>query len=100
MSELPLNWVPTAFIKDVSILQSGYGFPIEYQGKSEGEIGFYKVGDISRNWQAGRISLSQAAHYISAEESVELGAKLMGRLVKMSGRMKSLYFGASFAPRM
>ena len=24
MSELPLNWVPTAFIKDVSILQSGY----------------------------------------------------------------------------
>lgn len=75
MSELPIGWMPGVSIKDVCTTQAGYGFPVELQGRMDGEFGFYKVGDISRNWQAGRVILIEAEHYITAEDVVALGAK-------------------------
>ncbi len=73
MSELPTGWAE-ASIKDVAELRSGFGFPTSLQGRSEGDLGFYKVGDISRNWQNGQTYLSAAEHYISHEEAKSLRA--------------------------
>jgi type I restriction enzyme S subunit len=47
------------------------------QGRSQGELGFFKVGDISRNWQAKRIMLAHAEHYISKSEADSLKAKTL-----------------------
>jgi restriction endonuclease S subunit len=48
-------------------IKSGNGFPKQYQGDEDGDFPFFKVGDISRNAQAGRRKLGRADNYISAE---------------------------------
>ncbi len=73
MSELPTGWAD-ASIKHAAELRSGFGFPTTLQGKAEGDLGFFKVGDISRNWQKGQTYLSAAEHYISHEEANKLRA--------------------------
>jgi type I restriction enzyme, S subunit len=73
VSELPTGWAE-ASIKDVAELRSGFGFPTPLQGRAEGDLGFYKVGDISRNWQKGQTYLSAAEHYISHGEARKLRA--------------------------
>ena len=44
---------------------AGTGFPEIYQGNSEGEYPFYKVGDISSNVIAGNVYLNHCENYIS-----------------------------------
>lgn len=44
---------------------SGTGFPNDYQGNSDGMYPFYKVGDISRNVQAGNTYLVECDNYIN-----------------------------------
>lgn len=51
---------------------SGTGFPVAYQGKVNGEIPFYKVGDIAANVTAGNKYLSFCSNYITQEEAIEL----------------------------
>ena len=51
---------------------SGTGFPVAYQGKDNGEIPFYKVGDIAANVTAGNKYLSFCSNYITQEEAIEL----------------------------
>lgn len=46
---------------------SGTGFPLQYQGNTQGKYPFYKVGDISRNYANGSRYLSDAEHYIDDE---------------------------------
>ena len=68
---------PVTKIESACSIQSGNGFPLELQGRLQGELGFYKVGDISRNWQAKRIMLSLAEHYISKSEADAIKAKTL-----------------------
>jgi type I restriction enzyme S subunit len=73
VSELPSGWLAVT-VKDVADLRSGFGFPISLQGRPAGELGFYKVGDISQNWQRRKVYLSKAEHYISHDEAEDLRA--------------------------
>ena len=68
------DW-PTTTLGEVCTVLSGYGFPERFQGRSSGDVGFYKVGDISAAWQRGERVLTQANHYISHAETQELRAK-------------------------
>jgi type I restriction enzyme S subunit len=75
-TQLPLNWV-RANLSDVCDILPGYGFPESLQGRTEGEVPFYKVGDISEAWKRGAIHLSTANHYISQKEAASLNARLL-----------------------
>lgn len=75
-TQLPPNWV-FAELSDVSEIISGYGFPESLQGQTEGEIPFYKVGDISEAWKRGAIQLSTANHYVTQKVADSLNAKLL-----------------------
>lgn len=63
------NWADETTVEDVAEIRSGNGFPKKYQGRTEGELPFFKVGDISRNWQKGHITLTEADHYLTRAES-------------------------------
>lgn len=73
-AQLPANWASTE-ISAVCDIISGYGFPEALQGKTEGEIPFYKVGDISNAWKRNVIHLEEASHYISQAEADSLNAR-------------------------
>ena len=49
---------------EVCRFYAGTGFPVAYQGKSEGELPFYKVGDIANNVLAGKNYLVICNNYI------------------------------------
>lgn len=63
----------------VAELYQGVGFPKDLQGRSSGELAFYKVSDISRAVMAGRETLGDAAHYISTTEAQKLRARVIPR---------------------
>ena len=52
-------------LKEVCDFYSGTGFPVKYQGEDNGELPFYKVGDIANNATAGNIYLSLCNNFIS-----------------------------------
>jgi len=74
LTELPVGWVLSS-LGDVAELQSGNGFPKKYQGKSCGEIPFYKVADISRALKNGTFHLQTAQNYVSKRECKEMKGK-------------------------
>ena len=51
-------------LKEVCIFYSGTGFPTQYQGETEGDYPFYKVGDIANNATAGKVYLELCNNYI------------------------------------
>jgi type I restriction enzyme S subunit len=66
-----------ASLADVCDIETGYVFPESLQGRSAGEIPFYKVGDISEAWKDGKTHLSKASNYITTEEAGALGVTLL-----------------------
>ena len=62
---------------EVCQFYSGTGFPIVYQGKSDGDLPFYKVGDIASNVANGNIYLSLCNNYISRQEATELKGSII-----------------------
>ena len=54
-------------LKDVCDFYSGTGFPTQYQGRTEGEYPFYKVGDIAQNTATGKMYLEVCNNYISED---------------------------------
>ena len=60
---------------DVAELRSGVGFPKKYQGKTDGEFPFAKVGDISAVARAGRRFLDSAANSLDLDELPLVKAK-------------------------
>ena len=68
------DWEETT-LGEVSTVLAGYGFPERLQGRTSGDLGFFKVGDISAAWQRNQKVLTQANHYISNAEAVGLRAK-------------------------
>lgn len=73
LPELPKGWV-RARLEDISEINSGYGFPLIYQGKDYGEIPFFKVGDISKTILSGNVYLKEADNYVSREDCKKLKA--------------------------
>jgi type I restriction enzyme, S subunit len=72
--ELPKGWA-NCQLKELADVLSGIGFPKEYQGQAEGDLGFFKVGDISEAVLCHRGVLNQAEHYVS----IEIAHKLKGK---------------------
>ena len=70
------EWSKTT-LGEISTVLAGYGFPERLQGRASGDIGFYKVGDISEAWKRGEKILTRANHYISKADLAELRAKLL-----------------------
>ncbi len=62
-------------LADVAEIVSGYGFPKDMQGKTVGELPFFKVGDISAAWNSGQKKLIQAQHYLDNAEASAIKAK-------------------------
>lgn len=60
-------------IGDIAEVRSGWGFPLAYQGVKEGELPFYKVGDM--NLSGNGTHLSVANNYISSNVAKKLGAR-------------------------
>lgn len=67
MSELlPDSW-EAPLLEEIAKVTSGIGFPKDYQGLAEGDLGFFKVGDISKAVRNHHGHLIQAEHYVSFE---------------------------------
>ena len=60
---------------EVASLQAGVGFPIDLQGRSDGDYPLAKVGDISRVGRSGQSVLSSADHFIEQCDLKRLSAK-------------------------
>ncbi len=75
INKIPDNWVVTT-IGHICDVQSGIGFPKHIQGRTEGDIPFFKVGDISSTVQAGSRFLTKANNYISNDEVIDVKGKL------------------------
>jgi type I restriction enzyme S subunit len=54
---------------------AGFGFPERFQGKTTGDLPFYKVGDISETWKRGDVLLTRSNNYVTHDECRELRAK-------------------------
>ncbi len=63
-------------LKNLVDLRAGIGFPNKYQGNKNGNIPFYKVGDISREFQKCNFYINNADNYITAEILAEIKGKL------------------------
>lgn len=74
MSELPVSWESTT-IGELADVISGAGFPNEHQGNSSGEIGFFKVSDISAAVLNNSGLLDNPVNYISLATASLLKAK-------------------------
>lgn len=59
-------------LKEVCDFYSGTGFPVKFQGEEDGDLPFYKVGDIANNALAGNVSLSFCNNYISYDIAKEI----------------------------
>ncbi len=73
---VPANW-DVAELGDIAEARSGYGFPESLQGRTNGEVPFFKVGDISRAVLSHRDLLTTAQHYITEEEAAQIGARVL-----------------------
>lgn len=72
--KLPLSWCG-AKLSEVCEILSGYGFPENLQGRTKGEVPFYKVGDISEAWKRNSMRLTTANNYVSHGDVTSLRAK-------------------------
>ena len=52
---------------DVCTIYTGTGFPVQYQGNSQGKFPFYKVGDIAKNVTAGKVYLELCDNYVETD---------------------------------
>lgn len=64
-------------LREVCQFYSGTGFPIACQGKNDGDLPFYKVGDIASNVVNGNIYLSLCNNYISRQEATKLKGSII-----------------------
>jgi len=62
---------------DVCQFYAGTGFPVAYQGKLEGELPFYKVGDIANNVLAGNSYLKICNNFISYDDAKEIKGTIL-----------------------
>ena len=58
-------------------VDTGVGFPRDKQGKLDGQFPFYKVGDISKNVQAGNRFLELCDNYIDTGDIPKIENKVL-----------------------
>ena len=71
---IPNSWAWTE-IGEISETFAGYGFPKRLQGRKDGDLPFFKVGNISNASQFRQEYLSQADHYLTVNEAKSIKAK-------------------------
>ena len=71
---LPPGWKLTTLGESCRVL-AGFGFPERLQGRTQGEIPFFKVGDISAVWKRNERFLNDAKHYISYADASSIRAR-------------------------
>lgn len=71
-----VGWVECS-LSDIAVVLPGFGFPKILQGKTKGKYPFYKVGDISKNVQAGNEVLRFCDNYIDDEELNKIKGELL-----------------------
>jgi len=64
--EIPQTWTQTTLGK-IAQVDSGIGFPNEYQGITSGDLPFFKVGDVSNAVLNNKGRLTVGKHYVSRE---------------------------------
>ena len=64
---------PLVPIKEIASVESGFGFPVAYQGNSDGQIPFLKVSDM--NLPGNEVQIDSWNNSISLETLKELKAK-------------------------
>lgn len=69
-----MSW-PMVKLGSIGEFKAGFGFPIEYQGKKEGDYPFAKVGDISAVVRSGHKNIFHAGNYIDKDILRNLKAK-------------------------
>lgn len=67
-----MNW-PIVDIKEVAEVVSGFGFPRDFQGITNGEYPFFKVGDM--NFPGNEVEMRETTNTVSEEILKQLGAK-------------------------
>jgi len=67
----------TSPLGEVATLQAGFGFPLDFQGRTEGDLPFAKVGDISRVGRSSDSVLISADHYVDYSDVKKLKAKII-----------------------
>jgi type I restriction enzyme S subunit len=72
--ELPEGWAETK-LGDLADLMSGAGFPLEHQGRTDGSLPFFKVGNLGEV-PSGE-PLLRSAHSIDERMAQQLGAKII-----------------------
>ena len=70
---LPEGWTLEP-LGGVSGIRAGVGFPERLQGRREGPIPVFKVGDISKAWLSGNRFLDAAQHYLTDQDVATLRA--------------------------
>ena len=73
LPQLPKDWSWTR-VGEIGDILAGYGFPKKLQGKTTGDLPFFKVADISNAFLRGDILLRCAMNYISAQVCKEIHA--------------------------
>lgn len=86
MSELPNGWRFVS-LGEIGYVQSGIGFPIEYQGLASGDYPVYKVGDVSRGVTRDNGKLQSANNYVTTDTAkilkgqiFEVGSTLFAKI--------------------
>jgi type I restriction enzyme S subunit len=78
MKELPKGWIESQ-LGELTTITSGFGFPKELQGRTEGDIPFAKVRDLSRAYLHTQKRLSEADNYVEIEDLDRLKARPVRR---------------------
>lgn len=62
---------------DVVDVVSGVGFPKELQGRANGDVPVFKVGDISNAFKAGSKQLRNTPNWVTLAEATSLSSRLL-----------------------
>ena len=72
----PPGWT-SVVLADIADVRAGDGFPPDRQGRADGDVPFFKVGDISTAVQLGESTLLRARNFVSHEDVRELKLHVM-----------------------
>ena len=73
-SSRPLGWAVST-IGEIAEIRAGFGFPKELQGRTDGELPFAKVGDISAACREGALEIGGAENSIDRKDLPKLRAR-------------------------
>lgn len=75
-AKAPKGWAIT-HLSNVSVANSGVGFPKKHQGIVDGDIPVYKVGDVSKSFQKNEICMKTSEFYVTEDVKKEMKGKIL-----------------------